>query len=84
MTAAERILTRTAALPLGTRTLLRFRGPDRLRYLNGQLTNDLREIPADQSIHSCVTDAKGRLLADLLLAFLLVPIVSIPSSFSWD
>jgi len=65
MTAAQRILTRTSALPLGTRTLLRFRGPDRLRYLNGQLTNDLRKIPADQSIHSCVTDAKGRLLAEV-------------------
>jgi len=64
MTTAERIPGRGAALPLGTRTLLRFRGPDRLRYLNGQLTNDLREIPADQTVHSCVTDAKGRLLAE--------------------
>lgn len=65
MNSIDRILRHQAALPLGTRCLLRFRGPDRLRYLNGQLTNDLRSIPADHTLHACVTDAKGRLLAEV-------------------
>jgi folate-binding protein YgfZ len=65
MTAVERMLEHGAALDLGVRTLLRFDGPDRVRYLNGQLTNDLREIPADSAIPSCVTDAKGHLLAEV-------------------
>lgn len=40
--------------------LFAFRGPDAVRYLNGQLTQDVRDL-ADQARASCVTDAKGRL-----------------------
>lgn len=40
---------------------LEFRGPDALRYLNGQVTQDLRAIPGtDLALPACVTDAKGR------------------------
>ncbi|HSP44206.1 MAG TPA: hypothetical protein VLO11_15125 [Luteolibacter sp.] len=42
--------------------LLEFRGPDAVRYLNGQLTQDVRKVAgANVSLPSCVTDAKGRL-----------------------
>lgn len=45
-----------------TPALLEFRGPDALRYLNGQLTQDVRRVMgAAISLPSCVTDAKGRL-----------------------
>jgi folate-binding protein YgfZ len=44
------------------RTLLAFRGPDAERYLNGQLTQDVRDLK-ESAIPSCVTDAKGRLQA---------------------
>ena len=44
------------------RCLLSFRGPDAERYLNGQLTQDVRD-PGDRALASCVTDAKGRLQA---------------------
>ena len=44
------------------RCLLAFRGPDAVRYLNGQLTQDTRD-PGDRALASCVTDAKGRLQA---------------------
>lgn len=40
--------------------LLSFRGPDAVRYLNGQLTQDVREL-GNTALPSCVTDAKGRL-----------------------
>ncbi len=42
--------------------LLEFRGPDAVRYLNGQLTQDVRKVAGTKvSLPSCVTDAKGRL-----------------------
>lgn len=50
---------------LGGRTLLRFSGSDRVRYLNGQITNDVRKASADRVIYACVTDAKGKLEADI-------------------
>ena len=42
--------------------LLEFRGPDAVRFLNGQLTQDVRLLAGGKiSLPSCVTDAKGRL-----------------------
>lgn len=42
--------------------LLEFRGPDAVRYLNGQLTQDVRKVAGGETaLPSCVTDAKGRL-----------------------
>lgn len=49
-------------LPLEKRCLLAFHGPDAVRYLNGQLTQDVRNL-SDAALPSCVTDAKGRLQA---------------------
>lgn len=47
---------------LGQPALLEFRGPDAVRYLNGQLTQDVRLVSNEtRSLPSCVTDAKGRL-----------------------
>ena len=42
--------------------LLEFRGPDAIRFLNGQLTQDVRKVVGGKiTLPSCVTDAKGRL-----------------------
>jgi folate-binding protein YgfZ len=42
--------------------LLEFRGPDAVRFLNGQLTQDVRRVAGGKvSLPSCVTDARGRL-----------------------
>jgi folate-binding protein YgfZ len=42
--------------------LLEFRGPDAVRFLNGQLTQDVRRVAGGEAaLPSCVTDAKGRL-----------------------
>lgn len=42
--------------------LLEFRGPDAVRFLNGQLTQDVRRVAGGKlALPSCVTDAKGRL-----------------------
>ena len=47
-------------LPLGKPSLLAFRGPDAERYLNGQLTQEVRGL-GEAALPACVTDAKGRL-----------------------
>lgn len=47
---------------LGFPALLEFRGPDTVRFLNGQLTQDVRRVAGGiLTLPSCVTDAKGRL-----------------------
>jgi len=49
-------------IDLGLPALLEFRGPDAVRFLNGQLTQDVRRIAGGNlALPSCVTDAKGRL-----------------------
>lgn len=46
----------------GTPALLELRGPDAVRFLNGQVTQDVRKLDEGNfSLPSCVTDAKGRL-----------------------
>lgn len=50
------------AVDLGTPALLEFRGPDAVRFLNGQLTQDVRKVAGGNiALPSCVTDAKGKL-----------------------
>lgn len=56
-------------IDLGTRCLLQIHGPDAVRYLNGQVTQDVRLLKdsADQALPACITDAKGRLQGYLTL-----------------
>jgi folate-binding protein YgfZ len=49
-------------LPAQSRTVLSIHGPDAERYLNGQVTQDVRGL-GENAAASCVTDAKGRLQA---------------------
>ncbi|MFM7180680.1 MAG: YgfZ/GcvT domain-containing protein [Verrucomicrobiales bacterium] len=53
-----------------THSRCRFRcsGPDALRYLNGQISQDLRHVSPTRSLPSCVTNAKGRLEAVVRLS----------------
>jgi tRNA-modifying protein YgfZ len=52
----------TPRIDLGTPALLEFRGPDAVRFLNGQITQDVRRVAGGKiSLSSCVTDAKGKL-----------------------
>jgi folate-binding protein YgfZ len=42
--------------------LLEFRGPDAVRFLNGQVTQNVPRLDAENiTLPSCITDAKGRL-----------------------
>ncbi len=49
---------------LSDRAKFRVTGADRLRYLNGQISNDLRKASDDIAIHACVLNAKGKINAD--------------------
>ena len=58
----------TRCFELKNQTQLLFTGPDRLRYLNGQVTQDLRKLSLDRALPACVTNAKGRLQATVWIA----------------
>jgi folate-binding protein YgfZ len=47
------------------RAHFRLSGPDRVRYLNGQVTQNIQTLALGQTKPACVTDAKGRLQAEL-------------------
>lgn len=49
-------------IDLGTPALLKFEGPDAVRFLNGQLTQDVKLVAgSDQALPACVTDHRGKL-----------------------
>jgi len=46
---------------LSDRVKLRMTGGDRVRFLNGQVTNDVRKANANLSMPACVLNAKGKI-----------------------
>ena len=52
---------------LSGRTKLRATGADRVRFLNGQTTNDVRKAGPDATQESCVLNSKGHLDAHIFL-----------------
>jgi folate-binding protein YgfZ len=46
---------------------LRITGTDRERYLNGQITNDVRKATEAKAIDACLLDAKGKMTARVSL-----------------
>jgi folate-binding protein YgfZ len=55
---------------LSTRTKLRVTGADRFRFLNGQITNDLRNASETLAMEACVLNAKGKLNAHIFIGAL--------------
>jgi folate-binding protein YgfZ len=47
-------------LDLSGRAKFRITGADRLRFLNGQMTNDLRKASETSAIEACILNAKGK------------------------
>ena len=54
-------------IDLSNRAKLRVTGADRVRFLNGQLTNDLRDAKPGQTTYACVLTVKGKLCGDLFV-----------------
>jgi folate-binding protein YgfZ len=55
---------------LSARAKLRVTGADRFRFLNGQITNDLRKANETVAMEACVLSAKGKLNAHIFIAAL--------------
>ena len=54
-------------IDLSDRAKLRVTGPDRIRFLNGQLTHDLSRLDPGFSVYACALSAKGKLCGDLFV-----------------
>ena len=52
---------------LSSRTKLRVSGSDRVRFLNGQITNDIRKATETRTIEACVLNAKGKMDAHVFI-----------------
>ena len=52
---------------LGKHARVRLTGADRLRYLNGQLSNDLRRLVPGEAMPALLLTAKGKLCADVFV-----------------
>jgi len=57
-------------LDLSARAKFRITGTDRLRFLNGQITNDLRKTNETTAIEACVLNAKGKMNAHIFVCAL--------------
>src|SRR6476661_5096985 len=57
-------------LDLSTRAKLRVTGADRFRFINGQITNDLRKANETAALEACVLNAKGKMNAQIFIAAL--------------
>ena len=55
-------------IDLSKHAKFRITGTDRLHYLNGQLTNDLRRLAPGYATYACALTPKGKLAADLHVA----------------
>ena len=66
LSETERVLF----LDLSARAKLRVTGADRFRFLNGQITNDLRKPNETVAIEACVLNAKGKLNAHVFVTAL--------------
>jgi tRNA-modifying protein YgfZ len=49
------------------RARFRLTGADRVRYLNGQCTNDIRQASSEKTLYALITDHKARIAADIFV-----------------
>lgn len=49
--------------PLADRAIFRLSGPDRVRFLNGQVTNDVRKVSPEVTLPACLCSIKGKVEA---------------------
>jgi tRNA-modifying protein YgfZ len=59
---------RSRFLDFSGRAKLRTTGSDRLRFLNGQITNDLRKATTAAATEACVLNAKGKMNAHIFVS----------------
>ena len=68
--AYDELQTRRGIADLSARVKIRLTGADRVRYLNGQVTSNVQKLATGQTQPACVTTAKGKLCAEILITAL--------------
>lgn len=63
----QRLESQGGAADLSSRAKFMLTGADRVRYLNGQVTNEVRGASANAALYACVTNAKGRIEGDVYI-----------------
>lgn len=63
-----RIKARGGIADLSSRAQLHLSGKDRVRYLNGQVSNDVRKSNPGEAMAACVMTAKGKMCANIFIA----------------
>jgi len=63
----QQLDTTGGIVDLSSRAKFRLTGMDRVRYLNGQVTNDVRLATSAGTLYACVTDIKGRIVGDAFI-----------------
>lgn len=63
----HRIQAEGAAVCLSSRCRFQLTGTDRVRYLNGQVTNDVRGVTSGKALYAIVTDVKAHVVADIFI-----------------
>ena len=53
---------------LSSRVKLRVTGADRIRFLNGQITNDARKATDSAAVEACILSAKGKMNAHIVVS----------------
>ncbi|HEY2614610.1 MAG TPA: glycine cleavage T C-terminal barrel domain-containing protein [Chthoniobacterales bacterium] len=61
-------LEQRAFFDFSSRVKLRLAGPDSLRFLNGQITNDLRKTTGASALQASLLNAKGKLSAHVFIS----------------
>src|SRR5579871_3502190 len=59
------LLTASGVYDLGFRTKISLTGSDRVRWLNGMVTNNIRDLAADQGVYAFLLNPQGHILGDL-------------------
>src|SRR5437588_10724805 len=57
--------TDCAVYDLGFRTKVSLTGSDRVRWLNGMVTNNIRELASDRGVYSFLLNPQGHILGDM-------------------
>jgi folate-binding protein YgfZ len=63
----EEISQQGGLVNLSARSKWLLRGADRVRYLNGQVTNNVKNATDAQAVYACVTNLKGRVEGDIFI-----------------
>jgi folate-binding protein YgfZ len=63
----QAVRSRAGLLDLCHRSLVRFSGADRVEYLNGMVSNDVKTLTAGAGTYATIVNVQGKILADVRL-----------------